>query len=128
MENTYNVRYGHDTVGKVQVIRQGLYYRFICTCQLEGDVVCRLGVRCGDKNESLGVVVPVEQGFGLDRKIPVKNLGEGKMDFYLVPKHDKLCGEFIPIYPEEPFSYIERLKDTFLSYQNGKPGVILMDT
>lgn len=125
METCYEVFFGQETVGKVQVIRQGLYYRFICYCKLSGDVVCRLGVRCGEKTENLGVVVPMGDGFGLDKKLPVKHLGEGKMEFYLMPKHDKVQGKFVPIYPEEPFSYIERLKDAFLAQQNGQVGVII---
>lgn len=125
METCYEVFFGQETVGKVQVIRQGLYYRFICYCKLSGDVVCRLGVRCGVKTENLGVVVPMGDGFGLDKKLPVKHLGEGKMEFYLMPKHDKVQGKFVPIYPEEPFSYIERLKDAFLAQQNGQVGVII---
>ena len=125
MEGNYEVVFGQKTVGKVQVLRQGLYYRFLCHCQLTGDVVCRLGVRCGDKLENLGVVVPTGDGFGLDKKVPVKQIGEGNMAFYLMPKHDKVAGQFIPICPEEPFAYIERLKDAFLTYQNGQAGALI---
>lgn len=127
MDENYVVCFGNHPVGKVQVLRQGLYYRFICRCRLSGDVVCRLSVRCGDKQEKLGVVVPSGDGFGLDTKIPVKRLGEGKMEFYLGPNHDHVMGKFIPIYPEEPFNYIERLKDAFLVRKNGQVGVMIPD-
>ncbi len=127
MEETYGVYFGAAQMGKVQVQRQGLYYHFICRCQLSGDVVCRLHVACGDKRESLGVVVPMEGGFGLDTKIPVKRLGEGKMEFLLVPKHELGDGTFAPVYPEEPFAYIERLKDAYLARKDGKVGVILRE-
>lgn len=125
MEGSYGVYFGNQQTGKVQVLRQGLYYRFICRCQLSGDVVCRLHVSCGDKRESLGVVVPMDGGFGLDTKLPVKRLGEGKMEFLLIPKHELGQVEtFVPIYPEEPFSYIERLKNAFLARKNGQVGVV----
>ena len=123
----YEVLFGKDRVGKVQVLREGLYYRFFCRCRLSGDVVCRLAVRCGEKEENLGVVVPVGDGFGLDKRLPVKNLGEGEMTFFLMPKQERLEGKFIPIYPEEPFSYIARLKDAFLARQNGQIGVIIKE-
>ena len=119
--------FGKDRVGKVQVLREGLYYRFFCRCRLSGDVVCRLAVRCGEKEENLGVVVPVGDGFGLDKRLPVKNLGEGEMTFFLMPKQERLEGKFIPIYPEEPFSYIARLKDAFLARQNGQIGVVIKE-
>lgn len=121
----YDLRLGRDTVGTVQVLREGLYYRFICRCKLTGDVVCRLAVRCGDKQENLGVVVPVGDGFGLDKKLPVKRLGEGQMEFFLGPKHDRVMGEFVPIRPEEPFAYIARLKNAFLARQEGQIGVVI---
>ena len=123
----YEVLFGKDRVGKVQVLREGLYYRFYCRCRISGDVVCRLAVRCGEKEENLGVVVPVGDGFGLDKRLPVKNLGEGEMTFFLMPKQERLEGKFIPIYPEEPFSYIARLKDAFLARQNGQIGVVIKE-
>lgn len=125
MEKNYAVSLGGRELGKVQVLRQGLYYRFVCRCQLSGDVMCRLKVRCGDKEESLGVVVPMDGGFGLDTKLSAKKLGEGDMEFFLVPKHDE--GKFIPIYPEEPFSYLERLKDAYLVRKGGLVGVVLRE-
>lgn len=125
MEGSYEVCFGKDTVGKVQVLRQGLYYRFICRCRLTGDVICRLVVRCGEKQENLGIVVPMEDGFGLDKKIPVKQIGEGNMDFLLVPKHDQLMGKFVPICPEEPFAYITRLKESFLVRKDGQVGIVI---
>ena len=32
---------------------------------------------------------------------------------------------FVPIKPEEPFRYLERLKDAFLEIQEGKKGASL---
>lgn len=126
MEKDYNVIFGNEAVGKVQVIRQGLYYRFFCRCRLSGDVVCRLFVQCGDKRENLGVVVPVDDGFGLETRIPVKRLGEGDMDFRLEPKSEKAAdGKFVPIYPEEPFAYIDRLQESFMATQNGQAGAVI---
>ena len=127
MEGTYGVYFGNRLAGKVQVLQQGLYYRFICRCQLTGDIVCRLTVTCGEKQESLGVVVPMDGGFGLDTKLPVKRLGQGNMTFMLSPKHEVTTVHFVPIYPEEPFSYIERLKDAFLVRKNGQAGILLKE-
>lgn len=127
MEGNYGVYFGNQLAGKVQVQRQGLYYRFTCRCRLSGDVVCRLRVICGDRRESLGVVVPMDGGFGLDTRLPVKRLGEGEMAFTLVPKHEVPEGTFVPIYPEEPFAYIERLKEGFLAKKGEQVGVVLKE-
>lgn len=128
LEGNYGVYFGKQLAGKVQVLRQGLYYRFICRCQLTGDVVCRLKVTCGDKQESLGVVVPMDGGFGLDTRLPAKRLGEGDMTFILIPKHETAAsGKYVPICPEEPFAYISRLKDAYLVRKGEQVGVVLRE-
>lgn len=127
MEGNYEVRFGSQVVGKVQVLRQGLYYRFICNCMLTGDVVFRLVVCCGGKNENIGVLIPSGDSFSLDKKMPSKLFGEEIPIFYLAPRHDTVNGKFVPIYPEEPFAYIARLKDAFLARQNGQIGAILKE-
>ncbi len=132
MDGRYDVFFGKQLSGTVQVTRQGLYYRFVCRCSLSGDVVCRLHVQCGDRQESLGVVVPMDGGFGLDTRLPVKRLGEGELSFSLRPKHEIInmpshqeqTGNFIPIYPEEPFAYIEKLKSAYLVRRNGEAGIL----
>ena len=125
MEQCYEITIGKNAVGKVQVIRQGLYYRFICRCRLSGEVVYRLTVRCGDTTENLGILVGIGDGYGLDKKVPAAHLGEGEMEFLLLPKSDRIGGMFIPIRPEEPFAYIARLQEAFFARRNGQAGVVL---
>ena len=127
MEGTYPVLFGQAAVGKVQVQKSGLYFRFFCRCQMTGDVVCRLIVSCGGKQENLGVLVPVEDGFGSEKSIPCKRLGEGVPEFRLVPRHEIAMGTFIPISPEEPFAYISRLKDAYFERRYGQAGVVIPD-
>lgn len=129
MEENALVYFGSQTVGKVQILRQGLYYRFICRCQVSGGVIFRLFVRCGDHQESLGVIVPQGDGFGLDTRLPVKRLGEGTMHFSLHPRSEQTDAErFVPIIPEEPFAYISRLKESFLVRRADKLGILLKDS
>lgn len=123
LEGCYDVYFGNRKTGQVQVIRQGLYYRFLCRCEISGDVICRLYVTCGENREDLGILIPRENGFGMDTKIPIKKLGNGRLHFALMAKHEKQQGRFIPIYPEEPFRYLSRLKESFLEYRNGQMGI-----
>lgn len=125
MEGTYGVYLGKELCGKVQVLRQGLYYRFICRCQLSGNVMCRLRVSCGDQQQTLGILAPEGEGFGLDTRLPVKRIGEGAVEFTIVPKCDLPEGQFVPVYPEEPFAYLNRLKDCYLAYREGQVGVVI---
>ena len=123
MEGNYAVTFGKQACGKVQVLRQGLYYRFICRCRIRGDTLFRLRVSCGGRQEELGVLAPVDGGFGLDRKLPVKNFKEGTPEFRLYTKVEEREGKFVPILPEEPFSYISRLQNAFLQSKNGQIGI-----
>lgn len=113
--------FGGQQVGKVQVIPSGLYLAFHCRCQLTGSVVCRLWAVYENHRESLGVLVPMGEGFGLDTKLPKKRFPEGKPTFLVLPKHE--AANFAPISPEEPFAYIQRLKDGFLDRQDGQLGL-----
>ena len=113
---------GGKPVGKVQVLRQGLYYAFHCRCRVSGETAVRLLARCGERREDLGVLVPMEGGFGLDTRRPVKHLGDGEIQFLLASKHDPPQTHFAPISPEEPFAYLQRLKDAYLETRNGQKG------
>ncbi len=127
MVGTYEIKQGTRCVGKVTVDKQGLYYRFSCRLQLSGEVMHHLLVTCGEKTEDLGVCVPMDGQFGVEKKIPCKRLGSGIPEFRLLPKHQKMHGKFVPVYPEEPFSYMARLKDVFLEIRDGQVGVVLRE-
>lgn len=128
MEGNYGVYFGNQLCGKVQVLRQGLYYRFVCRCQLTGDVVCRLKLCLPDREENLGVVIPMDGGFGLNTSLPAKRFCGKPIRFRLAPQQEAGKGQFVPICPEEPFAYIERLKDAFLVKKYGQTGVMLKET
>ena len=127
MVGNYEIRQGDKVIGRVQVEKQGLYYQIRCRCDLSGEVMHRLVVRCGGKEENVGVCVPMEGRFGVDKKIPCKHLGEGTPEFMLLPKHEPIAGKFIAVYPEEPFSYIHRLEQTFLAYHENQVGILLKE-
>lgn len=125
MEAVYEVYLGSKAVGRVEVRREGLYYRFRCRCNLPEESVCRISVTCGDRQASLGVLVPEGGGFALTTRLPVKQLGEGEMRFQILPRHESVRGKFVPISPEEPFAYLARLKEAFLARQGDCIGAVI---
>ncbi|MBQ7801543.1 MAG: hypothetical protein IJ375_04395 [Oscillospiraceae bacterium] len=127
MEGSYELLIGTKPAGQVTVRREGLYWHFSCRCRLSGDVVCRLTVRCGGNEENLGILVPMDGQFGLEKKLPCKRLGEGVPEFLVQPKHEAVEGKFVPIYPEEPFAYMAKLKDAFLATQAGQLGIVIRE-
>ncbi len=127
LQQEYSIRSGEETIGKVLVKLQGLYYRICCRCQLTGTVWYKLLARCGDNTVDLGLCIPVDGGFGVDTRIPIKRLGEGELTFRLVPKHNPLEGKFVQISPDEPFRHIRQLQKAHLARQDGHIGVVLTE-
>lgn len=126
MEGTYPVLLGEEEIGKVTVFPQGLYYRISCRCRLTGEVIYKLAAARDGERVSLGVCVPMEGLFGLETRLPKKRLGEKAPEFWVIPKGGELPG-FVPLSPEEPFSYICRLKNAYLANKDGKIGVVFRD-
>lgn len=123
MEGNYDILLWDKPVGTAKVSREGLYYRFHCRCSMTEDTLCRVNVG----TESLGILVPMGDGFGLDTKLPMKRFAGIVPEFRLVPNKPVLEGKFIPIKPEEPFSYIERLKDAYLTQREAQLGIIVKE-
>ena len=96
MAETYDIKLDDSLVGTAQVEKQGLYYLFSCRCRLPEEGLYRIHVISGDKHEDLGICVPVDGFFGMDKKIPAKRLGEGAFLFELRPRDWKPC----PVVPE----------------------------
>lgn len=120
-----DIMLGGQAIGRAQIEKEGLYYRFSCCCNLSGEVVYRLSVRCGEKTENLGIPVPQNGRFELNTRIPVKRLGSGEMQIFAVPKHAQPEGNFVPLSPEEPFRYLKRLENAFLQVRDGQVGLVI---
>ena len=127
MVGTYEICLGAEPVGEAVVERVGLYYRFSCRCRLRGATMQRIMVVCGDKKVDLGICVPIGDLFGVDRKVPCKQLGEGMPAFFLTPRPRHRGGKFVPVYPEEPFAYMSKLKGAFLEIRNGQMGIVITE-
>ena len=125
MEGTYPLYFGGNAIGQVRLQKEGLYYRFCCRCRLTGDAVCRVMVNWGEQRENLGILVPSGDGFLLETRIPVKRFGKGKPEFSVTPSRPPTGEKFVPISPEEPFSYIARLKNAFLDVRDGEVGAVM---
>lgn len=123
MVGRYEIMQG---TGTVTVEKQGLYYHFSCRCRLSGEVMHRLVVTTDRGTVDLGVCVPMDGRFGVERKLPVKRFGEDPC-FQLLPKHDRMQGRFVPVYPEEPFAYLSKLKNAFLTTRNGAVGIVIAE-
>lgn len=128
MEGIYDILRGGEKIGKAEVRREGLYYRFLCCCDLTGEVMYRLTVTCGGKMENLGIPVPEGDCFRLSTRLPVSRFPSGEPEFRAVPKHaPQQQGLWVPISPETPFDYMERLEHAVMERRGGEVGILISD-
>ena len=125
MDGTYDVMLGRQKAGRVEVTREGLYYRFSCRCRREGREMLRLWMACGKQEVDLGLCVPMGNEFGTEKRIPVRQCGTGMPEFILRHKDDTRRSRFIPLSPEEPFQYLHRLETAFLERRGTRLGLVL---
>ena len=123
MVGIFEIKQGSAVIGQARVERQGLYYRIVCQCRPKETGMHRLTVCCGGKQEDLGTLIPMDGQFGLEKRIPVKRLGEGTPEFLLMCKNAVRKVNFAPVYPEEPFAYMTRLKNAYLERKEGQLGL-----
>lgn len=151
MAETYEIKYGDASAGTAQMEKQGLYCSFSCRCRLPDDGLYRIHVISGDSREDLGICVPMDGAFGMDKRIPAKRLGEGEMRFELVSKDWKpqaavtpqpaepaveeeistpepVEETFVPVSEEEPFEHLDKLENAMLAEQDGQIGIIIQET
>lgn len=121
----YDVKYEGQTVGSVTVSKEGLYYRFSCRCKPRKTALYKLTVFCDGRTTDIGICVPQENGFGLDKQIPVKRVGEGDMKFQLMPRGQSISKRKVPLIPGAPFAYISELEHSHLILNNGNYEICL---
>lgn len=128
MEGIYDIYRGQDKIGKAEVRREGLYYRFSCCCDLTGEVMYRITVTCGEKTENLGIPVPDRNGFCLCCRLPVSRFPETEPEFRAVPRHPRQTDKlWVPISPETPFAYIHRLENAALERRGEQMGILISE-
>ena len=86
MAETYDITHEGAPVGTARMEKQGLYYVFSCRCRLPEEGLYRIHAINGDAREDLGICIPVDGVFGMDKKVPQKRIGEGMLTFELIPK------------------------------------------
>ena len=128
MEGIYDIYQGDEKIGKAEVRREGLYYRFLCYCNLSGEIMHRIVVTCGTKQENLGIPIPDRDCFYLSAKLPVSRFSEGEPTFQVIPKHPyKTDGLWTSISPETPFAYIHKLQNAVLERRGDQIGILISE-
>lgn len=116
MNRIHEVVMAGQTVGTVELKREGLYYVVSCRCERLDHGIHRLYA----DGEKIGVLIPENGELVLNTKIAVKRLKPG-CAFSLDEKPEF----FVPIRPGETFAHLDRLRDGHLGFRMGEPGLML---
>ena len=71
--------------------------------------------------------MPDADSYRLKTQIPVSHFKEGEPVFRAVPRHPENMGNWIPLSPEVPFSYLHRLENAVLERRGDQVGILLKD-
>ena len=127
MEGTYDVLLGNQKMGSATLTVQGLYLQIACKCPLSGDVMYDLILSIDDQKHKLGLLIPEDGSFTIRKKIPAKQIGQGRLQFTLKARHASIMGQFFPVKPDEPFAYINRIENAYVASRDGELGLILSE-
>ena len=124
MFGLYDIYQDEKKIGKAEVSREGLYYRFRCNCDLPEGKIYRLTVTCGGKTENLGIPIPYGDSFWLSTRLPVSKFSGDEPHFAALPKENK---NWIPVSVDMPFPHISQLSSATLEERNGEMGLLISE-
>ena len=153
MAESYDIIYNDRPVGTARMEKQGLYLFFSCRCTLPDEEMYRIHAISGDAREDLGICIPMDGAFGMDKKIPAKRLGDGRLTFELAPKdwkpreivpepepvpqmeeteEETVQNEFneevfVPVSEEEPFEHLDKLEDARMEMRDDQVGIVIQE-
>lgn len=125
LTNAYDLMMAGEKLGCVMVSEEGLYHHISCRCHISGEVMMQLVLHNIEGDQTIGLLVPMDGQFGLEKRIAKKRMGQGTFTFVLRPRHDRVDDRFVPIRPEEPFAYLKHLEHAVFAVRNGQAGLRL---
>lgn len=112
-------------VGKAEVKKEGLYYRFTCSCTPPEAGIYRISVSDGNTVRDLGICVPTGAKFTLNARLPAKYLREDKLTFFLISNEERGTESGFPIATGKPFEHLDKLNAARLQMRNGQPVIVI---
>lgn len=121
----YDIYIGPNEIGKAEMIREGLYIRIRCFCNIKKKGIYRIYMCGSNKTVDLGVCVPRNSGYAVNTKIAAKEIPEGLIQFEVKNSLDLCEDSFIKLDPDRPFLQLSKLKRVRLKYHNGERMLII---
>lgn len=108
--DTYQISNGEQIIGVAQVSQEGLYYKIFCRCKLPMNGIHRVYVSNNGVERDLGICVPNGEEFILEKKVPIKHIGQGELKFLAGKKSGKERVNKVPICRDKPFGAMKAIR------------------
>ena len=99
--------------------KSGLYYKFFCKCIPPDSGAYRVILICEETEINLGICVPNNEYFILNKQVPVKYIEEGEWSFSL-RSVTNVNDIRIAVLENEPFPMLHQLEMAHLVNTDGK--------
>jgi hypothetical protein len=109
MLKDYPVTYLGATVGKIEITKEGLYYRYKGEFQLTESHFYRVYALTPSGEMNLGVCCPAEGKWTISGTIAINKLNTDCLHFEICTSEKK--DTFIPINENQPIPFLEHLMD-----------------
>lgn len=126
MINSYDVFMDGKAVGTASLEKEGLYWKIHCCCDIPADAPYQVTLKAGEEID-MGILVREHNGFCLTKRIAMKRIGGAQPSFVVGPRVAKTQERFEPIAQNEPFAYIEKIRDSQLKEKNGEIGIMIAE-
>ena len=116
----FDVLYNDKCIGTVRVVEEGLYRRFLGKISLKEKRFYRLFILSDSSFVPVGLCMPVNDGYEIEKSLPARHLPKGKWNF-IITEGEITMKQYTPIEEDNPFPLIHRLQYGHLEYNVGKP-------
>ena len=118
----YQIIWNGHSVGTVEVLMEGMFYKFYCRCYLPQKGIYSVIVTDGNNSCNLGICVPTGMEYVCVSRVIRNALNEKRLSFIL-KNNDEKSG--IPIATGKAFAYLDKINTARLHIANGQPEIVI---
>ena len=121
----FDILWNGKPVGTAECKKEGLYYRFDCSCTPPDKAFYRVVLTDGQVQRDLGICVPQGNRFVLTARVPCKLINTEALSFELTDKRQESFS--VPVNTGEPFEHLEKIETARLQVTNGQAELIIAE-
>ena len=118
MEKSYPIFCDERNVGTANVRMAGLYMQISCMCRFSDQKIYKLYAQCAGRNFPLGIPIPNNGVFMLEKRIPAKCLQEADIRFIALCNNSASDENAYCVFQDKPFDQLADINESSYLQQN----------